>query len=136
MGIYLIEIVVPTKSVLHTGQPFMYSRYGSKGDIFPPLANNRVTVGYPVLLEGSLLHPGFSRMYGQANLIRPIVPIVCSANHDARLPISAIQIRIKQYKFNKHLFWMPQASISTSDYRQRDPAAGGSSQISKAFQNL
>lgn len=64
MGIYLIEIEVPTKSVLHTGQPFMYSRYGSKGDIFPPLANNRITVGYPVLLEGSLLHPGFSRMYG------------------------------------------------------------------------
>ena len=41
---------------------------------------------------------------GQANLIRPIVPIVCSANHDARLPICAIQICIKQYKFNTYLF--------------------------------
>jgi hypothetical protein len=66
----------------------------------------------------------------------PIGTLVCSANHDARLAISAIQIRIKQYKFNKHLFWMLQVSISTSDYRQRDPSAGGSYQISKAFQNL
>lgn len=49
MGIYLIEIEVPTKSVLHTGQHFMYSRYGSKGDIFPPLANNRITDLPPVL---------------------------------------------------------------------------------------
>ncbi|WP_447540103.1 hypothetical protein, partial [Klebsiella grimontii] len=84
----------------------------------------------------SVLHTGYSRMYGPGNLIRRIGTLVSSANHDARLAISAIQIRIKQYKFNKHLFWMPQASISTSDYRQRDPAAGGSPQISKAFQNL
>ena len=73
----------------------MYSRYDSKGDIFPPFAN-----------------------------------------HTARLPISAIQIRIKQYKFNKHLFWIPLVSISTLDYRQRGPSGGGISQISKAFQNL
>nr|DAG85075.1 MAG TPA: hypothetical protein [Caudoviricetes sp.] len=43
-------------------------------------------------------------MYGPGNLIRPFANIVCSANHDARLPISAIKIRIKQYKFSTHLF--------------------------------
>nr|DAJ70272.1 MAG TPA: hypothetical protein [Caudoviricetes sp.] len=43
-------------------------------------------------------------MYGLANLIHPIAPKVCSANHDACLPISTIQIRIKQYKFSTHLF--------------------------------
>ena len=61
----------------------------------------------------------FPACTGPGNLIRPIAPIVCSANHDARLPISAIQIRIKQYKFNTHLFWMTLVSISTPDYRLR-----------------
>lgn len=42
----------------------MYSRYDAKGGIFPPLANNMLTNGYPVRLEGSLLHPEYSRMYG------------------------------------------------------------------------
>lgn len=49
----------------------MYSRCDSKGDIFPPLANNRVAVGYPVRLEGSLLHPGNSRMYGPGKFNTP-----------------------------------------------------------------
>lgn len=42
----------------------MYSRDDAKGGEIPPLANNIVTNSYPVRLEGSLLHPEYSRMYG------------------------------------------------------------------------
>lgn len=108
MGIFLIEIVVPTKLVLPARQSFMPPPWGdSKGAISAFLTNNRVTNDYPVRLKDSLLHPGYYRMYGPGNLIRSIASITCSSNHNTRLPISAIQIRIKQYKFNKHLFWMP-----------------------------
>lgn len=106
MGIFLIEIMVPTKLVLPARQSF--PPWGdSKGAISVFLTNNRVTNGYSVRLEDSLLHPGYSRMYGPGNLILSIAAIACSANHNTRLPISAIQIHFKQYKFNKHLFWMP-----------------------------
>lgn len=46
-------------------------------------------------------------MYVPGNLIRPIATIVCSANYDARLLISAIQIRIKQYKLTSVFFGFP-----------------------------
>lgn len=107
MGIFLIEIMVPTKLVLPAIQSFPPPWGDSKGAISVFLTNNRVTNGYSVRLEDSLLHPGYSRMYGPGNLILSIAAIVCSANHNTRLPISAIQIHFKQYKFNKHLFWMP-----------------------------
>ena len=112
MGIFLIEIVVPTKLVLPARQSFMPPPWGdSKGAIPAFLTNNRVTNDYPARLKDSLLHPGYYRMYGPGNFIRSIASITCSSNHNTRLPISAIQIRIKQYKFNKHFFGCPKQAF-------------------------
>ena len=70
-----------------------------------------MTNDYPVRLKDSLLHPEYYRMYGPGNLIRSIASITCSSNHNTRLPISAIQIRIKQYKFNKHFLGCPKQAF-------------------------
>ena len=111
MGIFLIEIMMSTKLVLPGGQSFMPLRGDSKSAISAFLTNNRVTNDYPVRLKDSLLHPEYYRMYGPGNLIRSIASITCSSNHNTRLPISAIQIRIKQYKFNKHFLGCPKQAF-------------------------
>lgn len=48
MGIFLIEIMVPTKLVLPARQSFMPPGGDSKGAISAFLTNNRVTNGWPV----------------------------------------------------------------------------------------
>lgn len=52
----------------------MYPWNDSKGEIFPPLANNRVIAGYPVHLEESLLHLEFPHMYRPSKFNTPDRP--------------------------------------------------------------
>lgn len=53
MGIFLIEIMVPTKLVLPARQSFLPPWGDSKGAISAFLTNNRVTNDYPVRLKDS-----------------------------------------------------------------------------------
>lgn len=127
---FAVNLPVNLSFVNRRRQSLRYSRFGG-------YHSGYLAFGYHLAkLKSQLYIRDNPVCTGPENLIRSIATIVCNASHDARLPRRAIQIRIKQYKFNKHLFWMPLVSISTPDYRQRGSFCVGSSRISKAFQNL
>lgn len=78
MGIFLIEIMVPTKLVLPARQSFMPLGGDSKGAISAFLTNNRVTNGYSVRLKASLLHRGCYSMYGPTISNRSTMRMTCT----------------------------------------------------------
>lgn len=78
MGIFLIEIMVPTKLVLSARQPFMPPGGDSIGAIAAFLTNNRVTNGCPIRLKDSLLHPGYYRMYVTTISNRSTMRMTCT----------------------------------------------------------
>lgn len=111
----------------------MYPWNDSKGEIFPPLANNRVIAGYPV----HLLHLEFPHMYRPSKFNTPDRPYSMSAPTTPHVCQSALSKSVSNsINLKRIFFWMPLVSIQPQTISSAAPSVGCISQISKAFQNL
>ena len=102
---FAVNLPVNLSFVNRRRQSLQYSRFGG-------YHSGYLAFGYHLAkLKSQLYIRDNPVCTGPENLIRSIATIVCNASHDARLPSRAIQIRIKQYKFNKHFLGCPKQAF-------------------------